>query len=336
MKNGIDSQLGFGPMSTEIVESIVKASAQLKRALMLICTQNQIDWNGGYVNNWKTNEYVEHVNKLRKKYPESRVYLCRDHCGPGFKNSNIDDVYRTLSDDIENNFDLIHIDFSKADSDKMVVLRETKRAILYILKKTDRIKIEVGTEENVGAVKDSITEIKKEISLIKEHVNPEFFVVQTGSLVKEINQVGKFNRDFISEVHNFLASVNIKLKEHNADYLNKKMILERRGLVDAMNVAPQLGVIQTCIVLNKALVYGIDISDFIDVSYKSKKWLKWLHNNTASDRMLCSIIAGHYNYTSDEYKRIIYMLEKQLDINRCIIDEVVNLITFYSETFIGA
>ena len=33
MKNGIDSQLGFGPMSTEIIESIVKASAQLKKHL---------------------------------------------------------------------------------------------------------------------------------------------------------------------------------------------------------------------------------------------------------------------------------------------------------------
>ena len=66
MKNEIDSQLGFGPMSTEIIEGIVKASAQLKKAFMLICTQNQIDWNGGYVNNWTTNEYVEHVNRVEE------------------------------------------------------------------------------------------------------------------------------------------------------------------------------------------------------------------------------------------------------------------------------
>jgi hypothetical protein len=336
MRNSINSSLGFGPMSPEIIEGIVKTSVLLKIPLMLICTQNQIDWNGGYVHNWSTREYVKFVNRLRNKYPGSRVYLCRDHCGPGFRNNSVKDVYKTINNDIENNFDLIHIDFSKFSTDKKLVLDETKKAVLHILKHAASIRIEVGTEENVGALKNDISEIKREVAVIKEFVDPEFFVVQTGSLVREINQVGSFNRGFVAKVHDLLGSTNIKLKEHNADYLDGKMIEERRGLVDAMNIAPQLGVVQTSTVLNEALIYGVDAEEFLNTSYDSKKWKKWLHTNSASNRMLCAVIAGHYNFTSVAYKRLISRLQNYCDVNGLIIEKIINLVTFYVESFTDA
>ena len=108
MVKNIKSQIGLGPMSPEIIEAVIKASSFLKKSFMLIGTKNQIDWNGGYVNNWTTKQYVEYVNKIRSKYRDNNVYLCRDHCGPGFKHNDsndIDDVYRTVTDDIENGFD---------------------------------------------------------------------------------------------------------------------------------------------------------------------------------------------------------------------------------------
>ena len=144
MNGKINSKLGFGPMSPEIIEGIIKASSELKRAFMLIATKNQIDWNCGYVNNWTTKQYVEFVDGIKKKYKGSKVYLCRDHCGPGFKNKDIKDVFRTINDDIENNFDLIHIDFSKFSSDKKVVLNKTKEVIKWIVRKNPKIKVEIG------------------------------------------------------------------------------------------------------------------------------------------------------------------------------------------------
>ena len=333
MGSKIDSKLGFGPMSLEIIEGIIKASSELKKSFMLISTKNQIDYNGGYVNKWTTGQYVEFVNRMMKKYKESRIYLCRDHCGPGFKNNSIDYVYKTIDDDIENKFDLIHIDFSKLSSDKKVILYETKKVMEWIFNKSREIKIEIGTEENVGEYKDNIEEIKKELDFIKEFVVPEFFVVQTGSLVREINQVGSFNKEFIAKVHDFLLSNNVKLKEHNADYLNYEMIKEREGIVDAMNIAPQLGVVQTEIVVNEALIFGVDIVPFLNCSYESKSWEKWLYKNTYKNKMLCSIIAGHYNFTSDEYKKVVYELEKYIDIKSLIVDKIVSLIKFYSDAF---
>ncbi len=71
-----------------------------------------------------------------------------------------------------------------------------------------------------------------------------------------------------------LSRHGFKLKEHNADYLDCEMIKKRKDIVDAMSIAPQLGVIQTQVVINEALIYGIDINPFLNRSYNSKAWGK--------------------------------------------------------------
>jgi hypothetical protein len=181
-----------------------------------------------------------------------------------------------------------------------------------------------------------LSEIKREVRFIREFAELEFFVVQTGSLVMEINQVGSFHRDFVSKVHEFLLSQKIKLKEHNADYFDSAMIRRRTGIVDALNIAPQLGVIQTMTVLDKALIYGVDIDEFLNTSYRSRRWQKWLLNNTSENKMLCAIIAGHYNFTSSAYTKIINDLENNIDIKGLIIDEIADLVKFYAQNLIQA
>ena len=337
MYNGIKSRLGLGPMSPEIIEGIIKASSFLKKSFMLISTQNQIDWNRGYVNNWNTEEYVDFVNELKKKYKlndlKNHIYLCRDHCGPNFKTSGSCDVSKTINDDILNGFDLIHIDFSMISKDKKIVLSETKKTIKKILKMNPDMKIEIGTEENTGIIKGGIKEIEEEFNFLSDVIKPEFYVVQTGSLIREIYQYGTFNKRFVNSVHNILKKNGVKLKEHNSDYLDYESINIRKGIVDAMNIAPQLGVLQTTMVINEAITYGLDIKPFIECSYKSKKWKKWLFKSTRDNKMLCSIIAGHYNFTTDEYKRLIAKLEKHIDIKSIVINKIFNLVKYYSDAF---
>jgi tagatose-1,6-bisphosphate aldolase non-catalytic subunit AgaZ/GatZ len=335
MKDRIDSRIGFGPMSPEIIEGILKASAKNKKAFMLIATQRQIDWDRGYVSNWTTPEYVDFVNGLKRKYRGSEIYLCRDHCGPGFKSDAIKDFYMTVNCDIECGFDLIHVDFSRVSSDKKVVLNETRKAINKILEIDDDMLIEIGTEVNTGLYKDNIDEIREELYFIKNSVQPEFFVVQTGSLVKEINQVGNFNKKFIERVHALLSENSVKLKEHNADYLSKEEIMERKGVVDAFNIAPQLGVLQTLAVINEALFYGVCLDEFLTRSYESRAWEKWMYHNDFRNKMLCSVIAGHYNFISDEYKKVIDQLEKYVDIKQLIVDRICDFTEETSASFCG-
>lgn len=327
-----NATLAIGPMSTETIEATFRYSNFHRKELMLISSKNQIDWNKGYVNGWSTKEYMEFVKEMRKRYPQAKVAICRDHCGPGFNgNDDIKDVYKTIDADIQSGFDLIHIDFCHFKGTKEEQFKASKKAIEYCKKLNKNIRIEVGTDENAGINYGlpNIEELEREIDFFTSFCDPEFYVVQTGSLVMEINQVGNFNKPFVEKIYGMLKAKGLKLKEHNADYLTKDDIAMRDGVVDAQNIAPQLGVIQTQYVLTKCLIYGVDMTEFIETVYAGNKWKKWMQDNSAENKMLCVMIAGHYHFNSPAYKKIISELGKREDISESIMTELGNVIHHY-------
>lgn len=327
-------ELAVGPMSPEIVEAVFRYSQLNKEPLMLIASKNQVDYDGGYVNNWTTKGYMQFVKKMRGQYPRAYIKVCRDHCGPGFNgNYNLDDTYATINEDIKRSFDLMHIDFCHYRGPKKEQLEETKKAILYCLNLNPLIEIEIGTDENTGAnySERKLAEIERDIDFFKNLCSPTFYVVQTGSLVKEINQVGTFNAPFIKKVATLFKKKELKLKEHNADYLAKKDIQLRKGIVDAQNIAPQLGVIQTQIVITKCLMYGIPMGTFLQEVYEGGKWKKWMHNNTGENKKLCAIIAGHYHFSGPSYRSIMQELTKRENIKETIINSISDVIGHYVE-----
>lgn len=330
----IEAKQGIGPMSPEIIEAVYRYSHFNRTPLMLIASKNQIDYNKGYVNNWSTKDYMTFVKEMKEKYKNSNVKICRDHCGPGFNGIHeLEDVYKTIETDIANGFDLMHIDFCHFKGSNEERLKESKKAVEHCLKLNPNILLEIGTDENIGA-KFSINDLstlEEEIDFFKSFCKPEFYVVQTGSLVREINQAGAFNKDFIRKVADIIHSKGLKIKEHNADYLTGEEIAERKGIVDAMNIAPQYGVIQTQLVLTKCLKYGVRFEDFLNVVYNGGKWKKWLEKNTAENKLLCCTIAGHYHFASPEYKQIIEQLEKYEDIKENIISNMMEVIDHYEK-----
>lgn len=330
--HAFNSRLGIGPMSTESIEATFHYSHFYRKELMLISSKNQIDWSGGYVNNWDTKSYMDFVRTMRNKYPFASVRVCRDHCGPGFNGKHdLKDVYKTIEDDIENGYDLIHIDFCHFHGTKDEQFDESRRAIKHCLMLNPKVRIEVGTDENAGVTYGlpNVEELGREIDFFKSVCDPEFYVVQTGSLIMEINQVGTFNHSFVQKMSALLKEKGLKMKEHNADYLSEDEIDMRKGLVGAMNIAPQLGVIQTQYMLGKCLVYGIDATEYLNKVYDSGKWKKWLLHNTAENKMLCCIIAGHYLFASDEYRRLVDKLERYEDVREGVMKEHSNLIDHY-------
>lgn len=324
----------LGPMSSESVEAVFQYSHFHRKELMLIASKNQIDHSGGYVNLWNTRQYMAFITEMRKTYPNAVVKICRDHCGPGFNgNHDLANVYKTIETDITSGFDLIHIDFCHFQGSKDEQLSETKKAIEYCLKLNPSILLEIGTDENRGTNYSlpNIKEWEREIDYFKSFCDPLFYVVQTGSLIKEINQVGSFNKAFSSDASKMLHSKGLKLKEHNADYLSKGEITLRKGIVDAMNIAPQLGVIQTQVILTRCLMYGIRFDSFLEEVYAGGKWKKWMNKNTPDNKMLCCIIAGHYHFSSQAYKDIVKQLSQCEDIQETIVNHLVKLVGHYVE-----
>jgi hypothetical protein len=336
MKKKIKSRFGIGPMSLESIEAVYRFSNFNRKQLMLIASKNQIDHSGGYVNGWSTKNYVEHIKTVKNTYNKSDVLLCRDHCGPGFNGDfNLEDTYKTIESDIENDFDLLHIDFCHYKGTNDDKLKESKKAIEFCKKLNDDIFLEIGTDENLGDnfAFNSLNDIEEELDYFTSFCNPDFFVVQTGSLVMEVNQVGNFNDSFSRQVSSLLNSMGIKFKEHNADYLTSQEIAKRKDIVNAMNIAPQFGVIQTGIIINKCLMYGIDYSSWANLVYNGNKWKKWLKNNTPDNKNLCINIAGHYHFNSDEYKRIFDQINQHEDIREVIIESLIKVIEHYENSF---
>ena len=91
----------IGPMSKNVVDCVIEHS-QL-HPIGFIPSRRQVDFCGGYVNNWTTESFTEYVRDR-----SSSVFLCRDHGGEN-QGQEIDDGLESFSED-NSYFDLIHVD----------------------------------------------------------------------------------------------------------------------------------------------------------------------------------------------------------------------------------
>jgi fructose/tagatose bisphosphate aldolase len=235
-------ELACGPMSSQAIEAVFRVSEDRGVQLALIASKNQIDYAGGYVNDWTTAQYMEFVRFMRESYPRADVVVCRDHLGPGFKKkvpgmSQYQDVLNTLESDIEQGFDLVHVDFCHAEGSEVARLEVTADIVAQARAKRSDIGIEVGTDE-IGVLRNR-EHIQREIDwLVRNNVNPDLYVLNTGSKVEANRQAGHFNPGLVEQVRTMLQGTGMRIKEHNADFLGYPQIIQRQGKVGAMNIAP--------------------------------------------------------------------------------------------------
>ena len=320
-----DFRLGFGPMSREIVAALSFYAYTNKQPIMIIASRNQVDAAGGYV--MTTNELKVTLNMTRSPH----LMVCRDHCGPYFLDSEkglsehdaVEATKKTIAADIENGFDLIHIDTSRCDNGYKVA----EDLFKFCLDLNPKIKFEFGTEENVG-VAAGIQKYKEDVEFASQFPNMEFVVAQTGSLVMEDRQVGTFELDIVKDLVAFANQAGVKLKEHNADYLTAEQIqLRRQAGVHALNIAPQLGVLQTRTIKELSATHNLtrEWEDFSQTVINSRKWEKWFIDNEDAK----VDIAGHYLYSHPTYKHLIKRLNYHCNWTAVLNDRIESLIKHY-------
>ena len=78
------------PMSKNIVDSVIEMNSE---KLGLLPSRRQIDYNGGYVNNWNTKSFTNYVRT------KSNIIIQRDHSGPLQGDGN---EFFSYEDDTEN------------------------------------------------------------------------------------------------------------------------------------------------------------------------------------------------------------------------------------------
>ncbi|MFA6489919.1 MAG: tagatose-6-phosphate kinase [Candidatus Micrarchaeia archaeon] len=319
--------VGVGPMSENSVEAIYRYSQDENCIIELIASRRQIECKAlgrGYVNNWTTEQFGEHLAGMKKKYPKSRVLVCRDHGGPwqGYSEEGADfaaamaRAKQSYEADILSGFDILHIDPSVDGDGKLTLPRTLDAARELILhcnefakKHGKKIQFEFGTEENVGhatsseVFEESLSAVVK-FCEAKGIPKPLFVVGQTGSLVKEMRQVGGFDGKPAAELAECARKYGVFLKEHNDDYLSEYQMLLRDGAkIPAINVAPEFGVIESRVFVDMCMGKGRNdlVQRFIALSIKSGKWKKWVIDEKYAPEYDRGMIAGHYVFATPEF-----------------------------------
>lgn len=319
-------KLGFGPMSKEIVEILAKHTKDNNYPLMIIASRNQVDYVTGYV--CTTAELAEQV----KQFKNINLLLCRDHCGPYFSDLDkglsledaIDRCMKTIAADIAAGFDLIHIDVSRIKDNQ---LHYAKILIEHALSLNPDIMLEFGSEDNTGIdINSSLARIDLQLGFLNPYKkNIKFFVTQTGSLTKD-GQAGTFDVERNRAIGEQIRAAGFLFKEHNADYFNSEDIQQRIDAgVDSLNIAPQLGVIQTNLLKEFAPKDLWDI--FSDLVYNQNYWQRWVPEGV-TDKDTAVSVSGHYLFHSQTYKDIIASIDVAV-FNSALSKKIEDILNHY-------
>ena len=366
--------LGVGPMSLNCVDAAIELANEHEAPLILIASRRQIDseeFGGGYVNNWTTQEFANYVidNDLKGK-----ILLARDHGGPWQStrevNENLslrramDSAKLSYLRDLEAGFQVLHIDPS-VDIHSSPNIDEILERVFDLYdycwthaQRLDReVIFEVGTEEQSGSTNTQeeldYTLNKLLIFCKKNNIpQPSFVVIQTGTRVIETRNVGTFDTPLrvanelpaeiqVPKMIEICNRYGIMMKEHNTDYLSDEALQWHPRLgIHAANVAPEFGVAETLAMVDLLEKNNLNklADDFLRISYDSKKWEKWMLDDTkASDRDK-SIISGHYVFSNPECVEIKSkarkdLAKKQIDLDFYLKNEVKKSIFRYMKNF---
>lgn len=313
MKTNLDFRLFFGPMSKNIVDTIINYSNNTNIKFGIIPSRRQVDFDGGYVHNFRTDTFVNYIKNKTKN-----ILIERDHGGP-LQGCNIDSGLKSLEID-SLLFDIIHIDPWKLDKDIYSSAELSLFLMNFCYSINENIKFEIGTEESIR--KYNPEELDLFLSYIKNRSDKifsriEFVVIQSGTITFEDKNIGIFDEkrfdDFLSICKKYL----LKSKEHNGDYISNLSIKKRleNGL-DAINIAPELGAIESKTIIDFLIENNLNniLSEFLEISYKSNKWKKWFKIGSNPSMMKVAENYGHYIFSNEEWLSLITKYEDELNL----------------------
>lgn len=320
-------------MSLNTVDALIRMAYRHQRTVMIVASRGQVecaDQGGGYVEHWSTEKFTVYV---RRHDPANLLRICRDHGGPwqhpAETAAKLDESRAMASSlaslrvDIEAGMDLLHLDTSR-EGDREADFDSALRRLLVLYAECQefaqargrRVAFEVGLERQ-GRDADDPREFRAKLHCIVDALSraglplPTFVVAQTGTRVVACENRGALvdQPAAVGGAINKLAEAcwerGLALKVHNADYLSPRLL---RALIvngaDAINVAPELGVIETraFLVLLDRLGLAQERDDYLRLAYESGAWHKWFDED-ASD-LECAVVAGHYVFATDEFREI--------------------------------
>jgi hypothetical protein len=278
-------------MSKNVVDACIDFANANDAPLMFIPSRRQIEYDGGYANEWTTMSFADYV----KSRADDNILIVRDHAGPGQGNSP-DDGRTSLEYDCRH-FDLIHLDPWKTASDFDDGCNQTRLLLNYCCHINPLMQFEVGTEESI--FKYDAEQLSILLRYLREN-SPWAFdqiryaVIQSGTSLEGNKNTGRLDWNRLDDMLKVCKKYGVLAKEHNGDYLPVDLIRRKfRFGLDAINIAPEFGQVETQIYL--AEIKDTNLLDaFYEICYASGKWKKWLPGYGYNDKTELINVCGHY------------------------------------------
>ena len=302
----MEPKIFIGPMSKNIVDSIIQFANENDTIIGMIPSRRQIEYNGGYVNNWKTNEFINYVRQKT-----DRVMLERDHGGPmqGYED---DDGLKSYKEDSLCGFDIIHVDPFKKYRAIEHAAQHTIENIIFCNNHNNECYYEVGTEE--GIRKYSHEELDKFLNILYKQLGPlferiKFAVIQSGTKLQSGENILKLDEDKCYKMVNVCKKYGLLSKEHNGDFISLSDIKKRFDLgLSAINIAPEFGAIETKCILNYIEKDNKEdlFNSFYNMCYNSRRWEKWFPKDFKPEleRKKLIQVSGHYVFSENDFLQI--------------------------------
>ncbi len=278
-------------MSKTIVDVILEFTSRTGQSIGLIPSRRQVDFQGGYVNNWTTESFTKYVKDIAKD-----TIIIRDHGGP-LQGSVPDDGSESMFNDCHF-FDGIHIDVWKKYQNIDEAIEITTMNILTCLSIRNDIFFEVGTEEAIRKYEAEdldyiLTTLRKNLP---DHFHKiRYAVVQAGTSLKSTTNTGSYNKSRLQGMVDVCKKHGVMSKEHNGDYISQEDKLSKFSTgLDCINIAPEFGVIETETILRN--LTADEREQMFTICHDSKKWVKWVNKdfNPFDNKSETIKICGHY------------------------------------------
>lgn len=290
----------IGPMSKNVVDCVINHSQQ--QLIGLIPSRRQVDYFGGYVNQWNTQSFSEYVRN-----DSQSVLLCRDHGGE-LQGKDPDSGIDSFLQDCKY-FDLIHVDPFRVSKTIKNAAEKTKTIIDALWKQNPDVMYEVGTEEAI--FKYEPEELVWFLTFLREELTEEQFsqikyaVVQSGTRLdlSTRTNIGNFNNKRLDRFIKVVKSFDLMSKEHNGDYLTDSFDVEvrfERGL-DAINIAPEYGQVESEYYLEECVKDNKLFEELYKICYNSGKWKKWISDESKVSKSQIIMTCCHYVLSDQEF-----------------------------------
>ena len=320
----------FGVISKNQIDIVAEYSLKYNKEIIFIPSRRQVEYNGGYVNNWTTQDFYNYI-----KYKELNIKIQRDHAGPG-QGLEDDDGFESLKEDCKY-FDLIHIDPWKKYPNLKEGIQWTIDMINFCYNQNLNIEYEIGTEEAIRSYTPN--ELDEIISSLKTKLSEKVFskikycVVQCGNSLINCKNNNLYDETKLINMINVVKKYGLITKEHNGDYMDIECVhnKEKVGL-EYINIAPEFGFIESSIILDHIKNNTEHYLQVYNLCIESGKWKKWVSPDfdfiNKKDEII--LITCHYIYSNE-----IFLKNKNTydNIDKKIKNKIFNKLLYWDKYY---